>query len=135
MFIFVNRNPYKKRVGDCVVRALSYATNQSWDDTFNALCDEAYRRKEMPSWNPTWWAYLKNQGWVRHMVPDACPDCAYSVDMFCEDFPQGTYILFIPTTADGVGHVTVVDHGDILDTWDCSDELPLIFWQKEDYDV
>jgi hypothetical protein len=40
MYEFVNVNPCKKRLGDCVVRALSLALNQSWYRTAIDLCIE-----------------------------------------------------------------------------------------------
>jgi hypothetical protein len=32
-----NPNPYGKRVGDCTVRAVSKALNQSWEKTYDQL--------------------------------------------------------------------------------------------------
>ena len=32
MFVEVNLNPYKKSVGDCVIRAISTAEDMDWDD-------------------------------------------------------------------------------------------------------
>ena len=34
MYSYYNANPYKIRVGDCVIRAISKALNQSWEDTY-----------------------------------------------------------------------------------------------------
>ena len=34
MYSYFNPNPHSKRVGDCVVRALSKATDKSWEDTY-----------------------------------------------------------------------------------------------------
>lgn len=31
-YIYENRNPDKKRVGDCVIRAISKVMDMSWDD-------------------------------------------------------------------------------------------------------
>lgn len=33
-YINFNPNPDRKLVGDCVIRAISKAMNQSWDDTY-----------------------------------------------------------------------------------------------------
>lgn len=32
-FIYYNSNPERKLVGDCVIRAISKATDQTWEDT------------------------------------------------------------------------------------------------------
>ena len=130
-WIYYNANPAGKHTGDCVVRALSYAMGQSWDKTYLELAERGFLQKEMPSWNPTWWAYLKNKGWRRYLIPDDCPDCKYTVDDFCMDHPNGIYVLFIPQSKEEVGHVVAIDHGDLIDTWNSLDELPLVYWRKE----
>ncbi len=129
MWVYLNLNPLEKRTGDCVVRACAFALGQSWDRTYNELCDEGFERKELPSWNATWWAYLKHKGFRRHIIPDSCPDC-YQVKDFTEDHPFGMYVLFIPFSSEGVGHVTVVENGVLYDTWNSSYEVPLAYWQK-----
>lgn len=129
-WIFFNLNPLEKRTGDCVVRALSYAFDQTWDDTFWELAQTGFERAEMPSWNTTWWALLRKKGFSRHVIPDSCPDC-YTVEDYCHDHPKGKYILFIPYSNEGSGHVTVVENGNVYDTWDCTQEIPLVYWRKE----
>lgn len=37
-FVEHNENPQSRRVGDCVVRAISTALGQQWDKTFLDLC-------------------------------------------------------------------------------------------------
>lgn len=130
MWIYTNLNPAKKHTGDCVVRACAFATNQTWDQTYWELCEEGFERKEMPSWNSSWWAYLKHKGFSRHLIEDTCPDC-YSVEDFCYDHPIGTYVLFIPHSTEGAGHAVCVCDGDIYDTWYSGEEVPLVYWRKE----
>ena len=129
MWVYKNLNPLGKVTGDCVVRACAFALGQSWDDTYNDLCDIGYDRKEMPSWNSTWWAYLKERGFSRHVIPDTCPDC-YQVKDFASDHPQGTYVLFIPYSSDNSGHAVAVRDGNWYDTWQSGFEIPLVYWTK-----
>ena len=51
MFIFKNPNPGGSYVGDCVIRAISIATNKSWYDTFIGLCLQGFIMYDMPSSN------------------------------------------------------------------------------------
>ena len=37
VFHFYNANPSGKRTTDCVIRAISTATDQTWEETFNGL--------------------------------------------------------------------------------------------------
>lgn len=127
---YLNANPLKKRTGDCVVRAIAFATEQPWDRVYWDLCDKGFLRAEMPSWNSTWWDLLKDYGFKRHVIPDTCPSC-YTVDDFCRDHPRGKYVLFIPYSSEQSGHVVSVEDGNVFDTWDSSKEVPLVYWKKE----
>lgn len=130
-WIKFNLNPLEKKTGDCVVRAIAYATDQSWDQTYWELAEIGCERAEMPSWNPTWWELLKRKGFRRHVIEDTCPDC-YTVNDFCRDHPKEKYVLFIPHSSDNAGHVVAVENGHIYDTWDSSMEVPLVYWSKEE---
>lgn len=59
---YYNPNPRSNLVGDCVVRALSLALNQDWDDTYLGVTEKGYELKDMPSSNAIWSSYLKAQG-------------------------------------------------------------------------
>jgi len=37
--MYYNPNPRSIRVGDCSVKALSYALNQNWEETYKQLTD------------------------------------------------------------------------------------------------
>lgn len=121
-FLLLNPNPKNARVGDCVVRALSIATRNSWEDIYTDLAVYGFMLCDMPSSNAVWGAYLKDQGYERKVVIDTCPDC-YTVRDFCRDNPQGTFILGTGT------HVVAVINGNYCDTWDSGDEVPIYYWR------
>ena len=125
MYIYYNPNPANKLVGDCVIRAISKVTDQDWEKTYMDIALQGYMMKDMPSANHVWGAYLYSKGFRRHIIPDSCPDC-YTVQEFCEDYPQGTYLLAIGT------HVVTVQNGNYYDSWDSGNEIPLYYWQKEE---
>ena len=125
MYREYNRNPRGKRVGDCVIRAVSRATGKTWEETYAGICAAGYELCDMPSANAVWGAYLRRQGFRRHMLPDTCPDC-YTVETFCRDHPSGVYVLAIS------GHVVCAVDGDGWDSWDSGQETPVYYWQKED---
>ena len=120
-----NPNPSAKRVGDCTVRALSKALNQSWDKTYLWLCIYGFIMSDMPSANAVWGAYLKNRGFKRNIIPDTCPDC-YTLADFCNDYPQGTYVVALS------GHVVTIENGKVYDSWDSTNEIPIYFWSRKE---
>lgn len=120
-----NPNPDGNRVGDCTVRAMCKATGKEWEPTFCALTLEGFMRRDMPSANHVWGAYLRRHGFERHIIPNECPDC-YTVADFCRDHPRGLYVLAIG------GHVVTVMDGDWFDTWDSGREIPVYYWTREE---
>lgn len=124
-FVFYNKNPKGKQVGDCTVRAISKATGQSWEDTYIGMAITGLIMGDLPNANSVWGAYLREKGFKRTMIPDMCPDC-YSVAEFSEDHPRGTYVLALQN------HVVCVIDGNYYDAWDSGDEIPLFYWERVD---
>lgn len=125
MFRPYNPNPTGKNVGDCTVRALTKGLERSWEEIYTALALQGYLIGDLPSANAVWGAYLRQQGWARHIIPDTCPDC-YTVADFAAEHPCGTYILALS------GHVVCVSEGDLWDSWDSSGEVPLYYWERNE---
>lgn len=123
-FISTNPNPKGKTVGDCVVRALSIAFDKGWRDVFKELAILSMIECDMPSSNQIWGEYLGEHGFVRHSLVDTCPLC-YTVRDFCNDNPQGLFILACEQ------HVVTSIDGNYYDSWDSGDKPVLFFWTKE----
>lgn len=123
-YVYFNPNPAGKRVGDCVIRAISKLTNQSWAETYIAVTLKGYELYDMPSSNSVWAAYLRECGYRRFVIDDTCPDC-YTISDFCKDNSKGKYLL-----ATGSHVVTVID-GNYFDAWDSGQEVPIYCWTKE----
>lgn len=123
-YVNFNPNPVRKLVGDCVIRAISKATKQDWEDTYLDIVMLGFSMHDMPSSNDVWGTYLRDHGFTRYVIPDTCPDC-YTVDQFVRDNPDLTGILATGT------HVIAVDNGNYYDTWDSGNEVPIYYWRKE----
>ena len=124
-YVKYNENPRDNRVGDCTVRAISTLTGEDWDTTYILLCVQGFLMKNMPSANCVWGAYLRACGYHRAIVPDECPDC-YTVERFCEDHPNGKYMLALSS------HVVAVIDGRAYDTWNSLGEIVNYYWYKEE---
>lgn len=124
MYIFYNNNPKGLKIGDCVVRAISAALDQSWEKTYIGLTIEGFMLVDMPNANQVWASYLRSKGFARHSLPDTCPDC-YTIADFARDHKNGVYVV-----ATGF-HAVCVKNGNILDNWDCSQETAAYYFAKE----
>ncbi len=122
MWVKCNPNPLGKTTGDCVVRALAIAMDQSWRKTYRQLCDLGEKHADMPSSNAIWGLYLRERGAKQFILPESCPACI-TVRAFCERYPDGIYVIGTGTHA-----VTVID-GDYYDAWDSGEEIPTYFWR------
>lgn len=123
MYSYYNANPYKIRVGDCVIRAISKALNQSWEDTYIDLTIQGYLLGDLLSSNAVWDAYLKSKGFKRQIVPNDCPEC-YTIEDFCNEHPQGTFVIGTGT------HCVAIENGYVFDTWNSSGECPIYYYHK-----
>lgn len=123
MYEYYNPNPFNKIIGDCVIRAICKVTDEKWNKVYLDICNKGYFMKDMPSSNSVWGACLKDKGYIRHVIPNYCPDC-YSVKDFCKDNPKGKFILCLD------GHVVAVINGTYFDTWDSGDEVPHCYWTE-----
>jgi hypothetical protein len=122
MWIRCNPNPLGKQTGDCVIRAIAIATNQSWRETYRDLCEEGERLGDLPNSNAVWGNYLRKQGARQFLLPETCPTCI-SVRAFCERYQKGVYVI-------GTGsHAVAVIDGDHYDAWDSGSETPTYFWR------
>ena len=123
MYVYFNSNPFSSHVGDCVIRALSFVLNQTWDDTYLELMQMGFQLKDMPSANYVWGAVLTRHGFRRFPLPDSCPMC-YTVENFCRDNPQGTFVLCTGS------HVIATKDGSYFDSWDSGNEVISFIFMK-----
>ena len=80
---------------------------------------------DMPSSNSVWGAVLRQHGFYRFNVPDACPDC-YTFGDFAKDNPNGVFVVGTGT------HVATIIDGKLMDAWDSSNEPVAFVWHRKD---
>lgn len=124
MFVKYNNNPRNNYLaGDCVIRAISVATGDSWQKVYTALSAEGMYVGEWGNNNSVWDNYLRSREFKRYICPNECPAC-YTIADFAMEHPSGTYIA-----ATGRHAVAVVD-GNWYDSWDSAGEVPIYYYQK-----
>jgi hypothetical protein len=124
MWIRCNPNPLGKQTGDCVIRAVAVATDQSWRETYRDLCRMGEIMADLPNSNAVWGAYLKRRGAEQFLLQESCPECI-TVRAFCDRYPEGTYVI-------GTGdHAVAVIDGNYYDSFDSGSATPTIFWRMK----
>lgn len=124
MYVHYDENPRgNERAGDCVIRAISIVTGDSWEKIYVELCVEGFYSGDWGNQNDVWDGYLRSRGFERRICPNDCPSC-YSVADFANEHKQGHYIL-----ASGSHAVAVVD-GCYIDSWDSGSVRPIYYYIK-----
>ncbi len=125
MWIEYNPNPIANNVEDCAVRAVSIALGVSWDEAFDMIAENAKQMGVMMHHNAAWGSVLRQHGFKRAIIPNRCPDC-YTAEEFCMEHPRGVYVLGFNS------HTATVIDGDLYDTWNSSNEIPIYYWYRKD---
>ena len=123
MYIQYNPNPIK-HTDDCVIRAIAKVFNLPWEKAYMALCLKGLEMYDLPNSNAVWGEYMRQNGYIREVIENTCPDC-YTVEDFCRDHPLGVYVLGTGTHA-----IAVID-GNFYDSYYSGDKIPMYAYRKE----
>lgn len=110
MWQYYNANPLGRKVNDCTVRAVSLATEQTWDEAYEMLSD-----------------YSRLQGITFSEVEFMNDFLADRYERYCPPRKTETIRDFMDLKLEGrwlltmSGHITCVIDGILYDTFDCSD--------------
>ena len=122
-FKLVNKNPKKRKAGDCAIRAICNAEGKSWYEVFDALVEIARRECFAPTNMNVITEYLKSYKTVPVMYEDGYGrKKRYKVNEL-DKLPKGNYIARV------AGHMTCVKNGVIEDTWDCGRKSCYKIWR------
>ena len=122
-FRFYNANPKNKlSAGDCVVRAISFASGLDWDTVYAELCEIGMKMKMMPNDKKVFEKYLEEIGFVKMKTPKDAYGYRYTAEQFARRNPNMLAILSV------ANHLTVIKDGKIVDTWDCGFKCVGNYW-------
>lgn len=118
-FKYKNLNPLGRHEKDCVCRAIALATKSDYYDIERKL----YLTGELYECEQLCVACYLNL--IENFYDYKRVDCirGLTVGEFAKEFSKGTYLVRVE------GHLTCIKNGDIMDIWDCSDEIVDIAWE------
>lgn len=114
MYRYLNMNPRGRNVNDCTVRAISLATDRSWDEVYRELSHYAQLQCIMPDDVNYIDHYLETDFKTIYLCREKCRQ---TVGDFVECNPYGIFLITMS------GHITCVIDGVIYDTFDPSDRF------------
>ena len=117
MYKFYNTNPLNRYTDDCVIRAISCATNRSWDYVYDYLSDIAQYEGTLMDKKDFVIGYLDRNYERLHE--------SGSVGEISGRYPNN--ILLITMN----GHIVCSKNGIIYDTFDCRDRKAEYVWLIE----
>ena len=115
MYEFYNENPLGIFTDDCVLRALSCATNRSWDEVYDELSDLAQERGTL----------LDKKDFVRWYLDThfrRIPNPPYKVIDVARNFKNHIVLCTMR------GHICCIKYGRILDTFNPSERIVEDVW-------
>lgn len=118
MYQYYNANPQNRQIDDCVVRALSLLSGETWRDMYAELSYLAKKEGYM----------IDNVEFVENYLDSKYKrECHYSKTLgeFVNEFPKGKYAV----TMDN--HITAVVDGIVLDTFDPTNRIIRCSWKIE----
>lgn len=124
-FIKLNVNPKGWKTGDCVVRALTTATEMEWLEVYDGLCEIGRKKCRMPNDKITYEKFLKEQGFINCKMPRHADGSRYTVRELVDELGEGNILVM------NVAHHVTVSVGDkLVDLWDCSSKSVGNYFKK-----
>ncbi len=122
MFKEFNAHPKGIKTTDCVVRAITTATNSVYLEVRREL-NRKKKELRFSSYKDTQFLYEYLKGYPRLIFKPVKGEPRIKGSDFTELHPKGTYILKM------AGHITACIGGVIFDTWDCSYRSVYTAWE------
>lgn len=122
-FRFYNANPKNKvSAGDCVIRAIAFASGLGWNTVYTGLYRIGMKMKMMPNDKKVFEKYLDEICFVKMKQPKKSDGTKYTAEQFARRNPNMLAILSV------ANHLTTIKDGKIVDTWDCGFKCVGNYW-------
>lgn len=133
-FHYHNANPKNRITTDCVIRAISTATEIPYNQVVMELaalqCKTGYDDGDSKLYDK----YLQSKGFIKHKQPRKDDNTKYTGKQWCRHL-QDSYDYVIgnlkPMVAHiGGGHMVAIIDGKVYDTWDSTGGCIGNYWTK-----
>lgn len=122
---YYNCNPHRRLTDDCVIRAISSLTGDSWEETLRQLTETSIETGYMLNTPECYSVYLESLGFTKRNQPTQKDGKKIKFKDFVTWFDGHAFCHC------GKGHVTYVADNSTWDIWDVSNEIVGIYWSKD----
>lgn len=138
-FHFYNANSHNHFSGDCVIRAICTALNQTWETTLEEMCKIGLKYGYVPTDDHVIAKYMTSKGWMKCKQPRKEDNTKYTGKEFCRKIQHPIYIneLNLPSCQIdrilaniGGHHIVAIVEGQVNDIWDSTDGCIGNVWVK-----
>lgn len=124
-FTYFNANPKNKIGGDCVIRAICTATNQSWETTIRELTELGIKLGYVCNDKHVYEKYLESKGYYKHNEPRNDDNKKMNIREFIKKYDIKNAIAHA-----GSHHLVAIVDGKVHDIWDSSKATAHVWWRK-----
>lgn len=123
-FVKYNNNPKQKITTDCVIRAISFATDKTWEDVYRDLVELGIGNGLMVNDRKNWKTYLKKLGYNMEKMPKTLDNKRYTVEQFADEIAHKGWTYIVKIT----NHITVIKDKKLYDIWNCKNKCVGNYW-------
>ena len=129
-FHYYNANPKNKITGDCVVRAISVALYQTYEETYQELFLYSLKTGYMLNDKKNYEKYLASKGWLKKAQPKhPLTGNKYTGVEFCLHVQECTFDFSSRMLAHiGGHHIVAIVNGRVWDTWNSTGYCVGNYW-------
>ena len=127
---YINVNPKDKYGGDCVVRAIAHACNQSWEQTVRELTELGIKKGYLCNDRKLFPLYLKQKGFTQMKEPRNSDNKKITVREWLSSRDGWLWHSYRIVVSVGTHHISSIVDNKINDIWDCSKNTMHKWWVK-----
>ena len=138
-FHYFNANTHNHKSGDCVIRAICTALNQTWEDTLVEMTKVGLKYGYVSTDNHVIEKYLVSKGWNKNKQPRKSDNTKFTGKEFCQQLNK--YYFSRCKDSDSIianigGHHIVciskkdTDRFKVYDIWDSTEGCIGNYWTK-----
>lgn len=127
---YVNLNPKGKYCGDCVIRAIANACNQTWETTIREMTELGIKKGLVLNDRKLYPLYLKQKGFRQMEEPRKVDNTRYSVKEWLCTSDYHLWHNYSIVANVGSHHVLCIKDFKVEDIWNSSTQTMHKWWVK-----